>query len=69
MIQVFGMSMRIVHRRTGGLENQAGRVQSNSRVHRRTGGLEKTDYHNSNRADVHRRTGGLEKKWNRVIYP
>ena len=53
--------LKVVHRRTGGLEKWFfGKVRQGF-VHRRTGGLEMKSIEGDGRKEVHRRTGGLEK--------
>ena len=59
MVSCF-MSDLMVHRRTGGLENQFNLTGDRDGVHRRTGGLEKIEHFRAVFLFVHRRTGGLE---------
>ena len=54
------MQLNVIHRHTGGLENDVKTIITLFNIHRHTGGLENFEQLSKRHDDIHRHTGGLE---------
>ena len=58
---LLNQNLALIHRHTGGLENQAVFYYLGQTIHRHTGGLEIKLPYRFKHGEIHRHTGGLEK--------